>query len=156
MANVDNFRTAEADLATAPVGSSDVVYRGDMVGLSSGAVKCASDTTWDTNLATTQTAFAKVFIGVAMEDSASGETAEILIREAGVFEFDCAAATFDVGDLVGPDDSGSSTLMDQQVEAVATIDLAIGRVAKDYASNTTKVLVKLLSTLGGYRAKAEL
>jgi hypothetical protein len=44
----------------------------------------------------------------------------------------------------------------QTVVAVATIDLAIGRVAKTYAANTTTVLVQIFSATAGYRAKAEL
>jgi len=155
MANVYRYRR-DGDGVTAPVTITDLIELGDIVGLASGQVKNAEDTTWDTNIATTQTAFAKLFLGVAMEDSQVGETAEILVKTEGVFEFICAAAQFEVGDLVGPAKQTGDLMENQTVVAVATIGLAIGRVAKDYAANTTSVLVKLMSTLHGYRAAAEL
>ena len=155
MANADRYRRDGLEF-TAPVDTADLIERGDIVGLSSGNVKNAADTTWNTDLATTQTDFVKTFAGVAMEDSQVGETAEILVRTEGVFEFECAAATFAVGALVGPAKQTGNYLESQKVVAVATIDLAIGRVAKSYTANTTKVLVKLFSTVHGYRAKAEL
>lgn len=155
MANVMRYRRSD-DYITAPVATGDLIERGDIVGLVSGAVKNAEDTTWDTNIATTQLAFGKLFAGVAMEDSQVGETAEILIRTKGVFEFACAAATFAQGALVGPAKQTGNLMENQTVVAVATIDLAIGRVAKTYAANTTTVLVQIFSTTAGYRAKAEL
>ncbi|MDP2899138.1 MAG: DUF2190 family protein [bacterium] len=155
MANVDRFRRDD-DYSTAPVATGDLIERGDMVGLVSGAVKNAEDTATDVTLTVMQTAFVKTFAGVAMEDSQVGETAEILIKAKGVFEFACAAATFARGALVGPAKQTGDYLESQKVVAVATELLAIGRVAKTYAANTTTVLVQIFSTTAGYRANAEL
>lgn len=147
MANTYRYRYGETKPATAPVGSADVIEIGDMVGLSSGAVKNAADTAWNTNLATTQADFVATFLGVAMQQSASGSTDEIRIASDGVFEFTCAAATFHVGDLVGPAKQTGNLLESQKVVAVSTIATAIGRVWKEYASNTTTVLVKVSTVL---------
>jgi hypothetical protein len=73
-----------------------------------------------------------------------------------VFEFDCASATFDVGDLIGGNDAGSSELDAQIVDGVAALNLAIGRCVKRVNPEGTKVLVDVVSTLlrGGPQAAA--
>jgi len=111
---------------------------------------------WDTNIATTQEAFHDVFLGVCMQKSRSGDTNDVRVATSGYFEFDCAAATFELGDLVGPAKTGGNNLENGKVVAVATENLAIGRVAKRYGSNTTKVRVKVMSTVldGGAQALA--
>ena len=38
-----------------------------------------------------------------MQRSRSGETAPIRVATTGVFEFDCASGTFELGDMVGAD-----------------------------------------------------
>lgn len=144
-------------VVTKPIGSADVVEVGDMVSqAANGDIKTASQETWVTNLAGTQEPFHDKFLGVAQERSRSGDTNPIRVNTSGVHEFDCAAATFEIGTLVGPADSGSSSLEDQKVVAVATENLATGRVAKRYGSNTTKVFVKIFSTKldGGAQAMA--
>ena len=63
-----------------------------------------------------------------------------------MFEFDCAADTFELGDLIGVDDNAAAdALMDQQVIKVTDPARAIGRAAKRYGSNTTSVLVDVRS-----------
>jgi len=138
------------------VATATVIEVGDLVSAAAGVIENAADLTWNTNLATTQEDFHDIFLGVACERSRNGDVSALKVNTSGVHEFDCAAATFEIGDLVGPADSGSSTLMSQKVVAVATANLAIGRVAKRYGSNTTKVLVEIFSTVmhGGAQAMA--
>lgn len=126
-----------------PVASATVIEVGDMIQEDgSGNALPASSEAWDTNLATTQANFKATFVGVAMSASANGETEDVVVATAGVFEFDCAAAQFDYGDPVGPDEVGTQTLGDQQVEA-AVIASAIGHVVKTYNANTTRILVMI-------------
>lgn len=98
----------------------------------------------------TQYNFAQLFVGqsgqrydgsnpVATTGSKDGT---IRIDTTGVFEFDCASASFNAGDLVGPDNNGGTALYTQQVVKVASKYLAIGRVEKTVAS-VTKVKVRL-------------
>jgi hypothetical protein len=49
----------------APVATNKASHVGDLVALSSGSAISALDFPWDTNLATTQTAFASAFLGVS-------------------------------------------------------------------------------------------
>ena len=96
-------------------------------------------------------------IGVAMQKSRDGDTNDIRVATSGRFRFACAAATFDHGDLVGPDDNaGGTALLSQQVIAVATANLAIGHVSERFTANRTEVEIELASTImtGGVQAAA--
>lgn len=143
----DNYRYVEGSvkpIQSAAAGSSSVISKGDFIFDSGSCVpKSAGDFTWDTDLATTQRQFREKFLGLAMDRNRSGDTFPIIYATGGRFEFDCAAATFNPGDLVGPAKQSGSFLEPQKVVAVATADLAIGRVAKLYAANTTRVVVEL-------------
>lgn len=80
------------------------------------------------------------FIGVAMQYAIDQDPDEVRVATDGVFEFDCLPDTFIIGEGVyqwanpqfvyGRDDRSS-------------VNGIIGRVWKRYASNTTKVLVKI-------------
>ena len=116
----------------------------------------AADIAWDTDLATTQEAFHDAFLGVSAQRSRDGDIDPVRCNTSGVHEFDCAAATFELGDLVGPAKAAGNALLSQTVVAVAGANLAVGRVAKRYASNTTTVLVEIVGTVqhGGPQAPA--
>lgn len=136
-------------VVTKPVPSATVIEVNDIIGqiAADGLPFPASAQAWDTDLATTQTAFILLFLGIATENSRAGDTAPIKVNTAGVHEFECAAAQFKLGALVGPAKQSGNALEDRKVVAVATEALAIGRVAKDYAANTTKVLVEVFSKI---------
>lgn len=146
----------EPELVTVAVDSAVVVDKGELVYQATDDARPADALAWSTNLAGTQEAFHDAFLGVAAASSRDGDTDPINVATRGRFEFDCAAATFQLGALVGPADSGSDTLMTTKVVAVATANLAIGRVAKQYSSNTTRVIVDVVSTVmhGGPQAAA--
>jgi hypothetical protein len=144
-------------VVTKEVASATVIEVGDLIEMeTNGAVASAADHVWNTNLATTQEEFHDEFLGVAQERSRNGDTNPIRVNTAGVHEFDCAAATFELGALVGPAKQAGNALEKQKVVAVATENLAIGRVAKRYGSNTTKVFVEVFSRVmsGGAQVMA--
>lgn len=144
---MDNFRYKYGDtdpVVSPAVGSAAVVEIGDLV---TGTPVAAGSVAWNTNLATTQEAFHDVFLGVACQRSRAGDVDPVRVATRGVFEFDCAAAQFALGALVGPAKQTGDLLEPQKVVAVATPNLAIGRVVKAYPANTTKVLVEITSTV---------
>lgn len=148
------YKYGDTNPVQAPAVATDAVIQpGDLV---TDTPEAAADVEWDTDLATTQEAFHDAFLGVSGQRSRDGDTDVIRVNTTGVFEFDCAAATFSLGDLVGPAKATGNALESQKVVAVASANLAIGRVAKNYGSNTTKVLVRVESTImtGGPRAMA--
>lgn len=152
----DNFRYRHGEtkpVVSKAVVSATVVEVGDLV---SNVPAAAAATTWDTNIATTQEAFHDVFLGVSEQRSRNGDTATLRLATKGVFEFDCASATFNLGTLVGAAKQTGNLLESQKVVAVATANLAVGRVAKQYDSATTKVQVEINSTIcnGGPYAPA--
>lgn len=137
------------------IATAKAVDAGDLVGMSSGTLVKAEDTAWDTDLATTQEAFIALFLGVSMQDKTSTTNARvfgnsedntIVAATAGVYEFDCASATFEVGDLVGPAKDTGNALLSDKVVAVASEARAIGRVY-ERGTSITRVKVRLLSKL---------
>lgn len=137
-----------------PIATAQAVADGDIVGMAAGTMVRAEDTAWNTDLATTQTAFALLFLGTSMQDKVVGtarvygnsEDNRIGVSVGGVWEFDCASASFAVGDLVGPAKQSGNLLESQKVVAVATEALAIGRVERAVTSGV-RVRVQLLSKL---------
>ena len=125
MANKLRFRSGQVELRRVRVDSGTVIEAGDLVYLDTDDVKPASDFPWDTNLATTQAAFAAVFLGVAHTASADGETDDVSVDVSphSVYEFDVASAKVNL-----------ETYQDRQrevelayVQALRALELLVGR-----------------------------
>jgi len=93
--------------------------------------------------------FASRFAGLALQNHPVTDTVAdtaFPIATDGNVEFDCASATFEVGDLVGAcETSGGTSLENQKVKKVTSQALAIGVVTKRYASATTRVRFRVVS-----------
>lgn len=153
----------------APVSTAVKIAKGDMVAQAAGSITGAtsaaaitigttypaSDQPWDTSLAVTQEAFHDAFLGVS-QTQVNEQNPVPKVATKSVQEFDCASATFKIGDLVGPAKATGDNLEDQKVVAVATPNLAIGKIAVDYPTAVTKVWVEIFSTImeGGVQAMA--
>ena len=151
----DNFRYRYGDVhpvMSLPVASATPIEIGDLV---TNVPAAAAATAW-TTLVGAQEAFHDAFLGVSGQRSRVGDTDAVRVDTRGVFEFDCAAATFVLGDLVGPAKQTGNAIESQKVIAVATPNLAIGRVVQTYPAATTKVKVEITSTIvhGGPQAPA--
>ncbi len=130
-----------------PVDSAQTIDVGELCWLNVNDARPADQAAYGASLGITQANFAKLFIGVAMDTSETGDTRKIAIATSGIYEFVCAAAQFEIGDLVGVDDNtGSTALLPAQVIATSENGAigAIGRVVRQYTANTTRVLVELL------------
>lgn len=136
----------------APVATAKAIAVGDLVALSSGSAISASDFTWDTNLATTQTAFASAFLGVSGQAKIANTALvygnsvanQIRVDCSGIFQGDYTGSALLVGDFVGPT-AVSSVLQPQSLVKVASAALAIGRVVEALAGTGT-VKFQLLSS----------
>lgn len=156
MSNSFNYRFGQTEMVKFAVDSATVIEIGDLVYLNTDDVKPAADLTWDTNLATTQADFADVFAGVAAEQSASGDTdsIDIDISPMSVYEFAVASATYEIGDKLGPDQSGGTALLSQQLEeAVAASAVA---VAYERKTSATRLKVKFASALNPASSNANI
>lgn len=130
-----------------PVDSTQTIDLGELCWLNVDDARPADQAAYGADLAITQANFSKLMIGVAMDTSETGDTADIAIATEGVFEMICAAAQFEIGDLVGVDDNtGGTALLPAQVIAATENGAAqaIGRVVRRYSANTTRVLIELL------------
>jgi hypothetical protein len=155
MANHLRFRSGPVQLIKASVDVDSVIEPGDLLYLDSGDARPASEFGWDTNLATTQAAFADAFLGIAHERSAAGDTdlISVDISPQAVYEFDVDASTYGLGDLLGPDEA-SSSLMTQQLESVATAARAIARVVELSSVSVSKARVTFASAFSTGSANA--
>lgn len=146
MANCLRFRSGQVDLAKVRVDAGTVIAAGDLLYLDGDDAKPAASFPWTSDLATTQTAFAQAFLGVAHEPSPAGSSAPISVdlSPLAVYEFDCDSDTYEVGGLIGPDGEASA-LFSQRLTKVATPARAIGRAAEFKASAATLLKVRLAS-----------
>lgn len=150
MADTFRFRHDDVSRFQGAVDSSTVIEIGDLVYLDGDDVKPASSQADQGSAAANQALFAGNFAGVAMQARDSGDADPIRVLADGVFEFDCASATWETGDLVGAaEHSGGDALEDQQVIAVSRPELAIGYVIAREATAVTRVKVRLLSRAAG-------
>lgn len=150
MANKHRFRHGQMELVDVPVESATVIEIGDMVYLEAtgGEVKPASSFAAGGSFSALQQGFANVFLGIAYQASASGETDNISVdvSPTSVYEFAVASATYTLGEDLGPDNSASAgALDDQQLEAVSATANAVARAAEYAASAVTSLHVKFAS-----------
>jgi len=149
------YRYGDTSPAQIPFKAGVAVNVGDLCYVDTadgGTVKPAMSFPWTTNLATTQPLFVDQFCGVAgqaydgVNATAYGiQDGTLRIDTSGVYDYACAATTFLVGDLVGvAQDGANSNLAGQTVAKVASVGLAIGRVAVAGTSLTT-VRVKIFT-----------
>lgn len=130
---------------------SIAVEVGDLMFHDSNDAKPASSLAWDTDEATTQGNFAPKFAGVAMDTRTANETdavEEFPVATDVVVEMDCASSTFEIGDKVTPDaNSGGDGLENQKLVKTTAQAAAIGYAVKRYGSATTRVMVRLISSV---------
>jgi hypothetical protein len=134
-----------------PVATAQAISIFDLVALISNTLVRAEDIAWNTDLATTQSDFRVGSAGIAFQMKRAGDVrpygnAEdnlIGVATAGVFEADCASASFNVGDFVGPAKAAGNALVSQTIVAVSGEANAIGKVTRAGAS-VTRVQFRLI------------
>ena len=158
------FRYVSGDTKTQPVAvaSATVIQNGDVLVLDSATAKPASLLSDGGTLVANQEAVHDVFLGIAMEASADGETKDITCATAGVFRMPATdttttdnASDFTPGELVGIDEATGTTISAVRCIGVATANLSIGRAARLY-SQVLFADIEIVSTLhrGGPQAMA--
>lgn len=148
MANTMRWRYGDTSPVMLPVDATTVIEIGDLVYLETDDARPASSQADQLTEAANQELFHDKFAGVAMQASRNGDTQPIRAATAGVFEFDCLSATFEVGKLIGADENAAGVALEKQVVApVATANLAVGRCASRVSPAATRVLVDIVSTV---------
>jgi hypothetical protein len=158
MSDVQRYRKEFHKPRYFAVDSATVIEVGDMLWLDTDDVKPASDFTWDTSIAVTQRAFAPKFVGIAQDRSRAGDTEDVQVNMAGIHEMTCASATFELEDYLAPAKASGNALEDQKVVGVTDPTLAIGKVAKREAANTTTVDMDIMAGKepGSFNSGAEI
>ncbi len=159
MGNNLRFRSGQVQLHKFRVDSGTVIEAGDLVFLDGDDIKPASSFAWNSDLATTQADFAAKFAGVAHQSSSLGQTDDVSVDVSpmSIYEFDVNSTTYEVGDALSADEL-SSSLMNQQLEAVGSDDLGIARASEYRASSSSRLRVSFASAFhsGSSNVNAEL
>lgn len=147
----------ETNPISAPVATPSAVSVGDLIAYDASGNNSypASAETWSSDLATTQANFVTKFLGASGQKKLGGEarvhgnsTDNILrVDCSGVFECDAGAATYEIGEYVGPAKDSGNALVSGTVAKVADATMAIGRVIENSGASATKVKIQLLSKL---------
>ena len=131
-----------------PVASATVIEIGDLLYYDTDTAKPASMLTPGSSKAVSQSSFAAKFLGVAMQASPAGSTKPIRVVTEGVFEFDCTSNTFELGNIVGIDETtGRTALENQKLDKAGAAIGAIGRVCRREGTAVTTVQVQLRSVV---------
>ncbi|QDU41040.1 hypothetical protein Mal4_54050 [Maioricimonas rarisocia] len=148
------FRSGQVQLRKVRVDADTVIEAGDLVWLDGDDARPAKDFPWDTDLATTQAGFAEKFLGVAHQQSRSGDADPISVDVSphSVYEFGVSPASFEIGQPLGPDENTGS-LMNQQLEAAAASS-AIARSAEYTAGSVGTLRVTFASAYAAGSANA--
>lgn len=148
MSNVMRWRHGETHPVLAAVNENVSVEIGDLLYQEVDDARPAAAQSDAGTEHANQAAFHAKFLGVAMQQSLSGETKPIRVASRGVFEFPCTSATFELGDLVGVVEQESGTALEsQKVMKVSQPGRAIGRVVRREPSAASSVLVAIESTI---------
>lgn len=138
------------DVAVTSSKPTNTINPGDPCAFVSDKVIPAANFTWTTDLATTQTNFATAFLGISEGRSRAGtddiRDLRLPVNMDGVYEMDCTAAAYNVGDYVGCAKAAGNALT-SIVEEVPTSARAIGRVVEAAASGSTRIKVALINTI---------
>jgi hypothetical protein len=138
----------------APIATAQAVTAGDLVAMLAGTLVRAEDETWVNDLLTTQENFASKFLGVSEQTKAAnivrifGNSVdnEVRVDTSGIWEFDCAATSWNLGDLAGAAKASGNNLVSNAVAKVTVKNACVG-VAVRKQNAVTRVRLKMLSNI---------
>lgn len=135
------------------------IPKGYLVALDDGTegLLKVTDWAWDTDLATTRAAFVAAFVGVSEDRVRAGYPATFSddpnielnpsVMTKGEFDVEVADATYAIGDLLGPDDSGASSLLNtcEKVTGVTEACFRVVEAKTTSATNGQTIRARLIS-----------
>jgi len=140
--------SCDGPTVAAAVDAGTEIAVGDLLYQDTDDARPASALPDEGSEAANQAAFHDFFLGAATTAKPAGSAGTVIAQVAGRRTFSCASQTFELGQLVGPNENGGGTaLLNQEVTPVASATLAIGRVSRRYAVATTTVEVDMVSTV---------
>lgn len=148
MASNMRWRYGDLNPVVAAVDAATTIEIGDLLFQNTDDARPASAQADQGSESVNQQLFARNFLGVAMQRSRAGKPGEIRVATTGIFEFDCPLGTFELGDLVGPQENSPGTALENQtLIKVSDPRYAIGRVVKRADFAAVSVLVDIRSTV---------
>lgn len=148
MSNQFRYRSGDIRPVFATPDITEAIEIGDLCYLSptTGKPRAAKYLPAQTNEALTQDIFSDLFLGVAMGQSRVGDALPICFATAGDFDFDCAAASFALGQIVGVSAPVPYIAANQTVKAITGSNQnqkGIGVIAKQVVSPATTLVARV-------------
>jgi hypothetical protein len=148
-------RCLRAQINTPAIASAVVIAKYDPVVLSSGAVypvgyDANADGTgnfWDTDEATTMGAAHDTFLGIAMEQSRSGDIKSIVVATDIELQVEMTSATYTIGGNVAAQKAAGNNLVAQKYKAAASAAISLGRIVETTAASAVKAWVRFRGTI---------
>ena len=157
MPNTMRWRYGETNPVMLPVLAGQVVEIGDLLYLDGDNVKSAVNIPDQGTEATNQEFLHHNFVGIAMQSTSGLAAGSMRVATTGVFEMNCNAATFEVGDLLAGQENAAGDGLEAQLVVSTNVEyMAIGRCVKPVPVAAGKVLMSMVSTIvhGGPQAPA--
>lgn len=124
--------------------SATVISVLDQCFLDTTDVKPASDQTDQGSETGNQQLFHDLFMGIALDASAGGETDPIRLAIGGVWPRTCPSEIRTLDQMLGPDENGGGTgLLNTTVDNVSNANAAIGRLARAVPIAGTRCMVDM-------------
>lgn len=141
--------TANTHLFWGDVDSATALEKGDLVYLDTDDIKPAAVFTWTSDEATTRVNYVAKHIGVAATRHAanSGAVTGMPVNTDGAYFFDAEAATYEVGDRVGPAKDTGNALLTTKLKKVTADNQAVGYVLEKSGANATVIKVRIKQRL---------
>jgi hypothetical protein len=148
MANSVNYRYGQTKIVQPAVDSGTVIYVSDLCYFDTDDVKPAASYTWSSDLATTRAGFANVFMGIARQSSASGDTdpIDVDISADSVYEFTISSATVELFDEFAPAKDSGNALLSQTLATTTNSEVvSIARAMERLTSASTRCRMSFAS-----------
>lgn len=139
------WRYGETNPVIGQVPQNICVEIGDLVYYESDSVKPAGVYSNQSSKALTQSGYANMFLGVAMQRSPLEESTTIRIATSGVFEYEINAGTFVLGANIGIEEYSDRTGIENQKVSTSNTDGAIGKIVRREPVASDSVYVKIKS-----------
>lgn len=145
-------KTSQVEVPIATAKALDDYYA---CGIASGTLILPSDQAWNTDEATTRADFVALFVGINAQlkqaDVAripgNGQDNIVVVENEGEYDVVVESSTFEIGDYIGPSKDTGNALKNTTFKKVTPVAGACFKVVRRYASATTLVRARVLSTL---------
>ena len=150
------FRSGQVQLRSFRVLEADAVTPGDLMVRDGQYARPASTVPVLNSVGSARLSASSTFLGVAHSASAAGEAGAVSVDVSAmsVYEVAVRSGSFEIGDLLGPDDDGGAALSANRMDAVGDASEAVARAAEFTDGPVERLRVTFASSVNTASANA--